>query len=63
MTSAEPRVLMLAPYCYPATGAEAIVTSKLAVALLEAGWQVTVLTDSEAGRFYPATNLERFKVL
>ena len=63
MTSAEPRVLMLAPYYYPATGAEAIVTSKLAVALLEAGWQVTVLTDSEAGRFYPATNLERFKVL
>ena len=44
-----PRVLIFAPYCYPPTGAEAIVTSKLVLAMLEAGWKVKVISQADTG--------------
>lgn len=52
--TAKPRILMIAPQCYPPAGAEAIVTAKLLLAFLEAGWEVDVIGQAEAGQFYPA---------
>jgi Glycosyl transferase 4-like domain len=63
VTTSAPRVLMLAPYCYPPAGAESIVAAKLAVALIEAGWQVTIVTDPDNEAFYPAAGSARFRAL
>lgn len=52
---ASPRILMIAPYCYPPTCAEAIVNAKLALAMREAGWQVDVVTcHSDDSKWYPS---------
>lgn len=50
----KPRILMIAPQCYPPAGAEAIVTAKLLLTFLEAGWEVDVIGQTEAGQFYPS---------
>lgn len=53
MMVAKPHILMIAPQCYPPAGAEAIVTAKLLLAFLDAGWEVDVIGQTEAGQFYP----------
>jgi hypothetical protein len=63
VTPTKPRLLMVAPYCYPPMGAEAIVTTKLAVAFLEAGWDLVIVTDSQIEGFYPLGTGGRFKAL
>ena len=52
----KPRILLFAPLCYPPAGSEAIVTSKLVLAMLEAGWKVDVITQGDFGHFYPTTD-------
>jgi len=49
-----PRVLLFAPECFPPAGAEAIVTAKLVLAVLEAGWTIDVICQARAGQYYPA---------
>ena len=49
----KPRILLFAPLCYPPAGSEAIVTSKLVLAMLDAGWDVDVITQGDFGHFYP----------
>jgi glycosyltransferase involved in cell wall biosynthesis len=46
-----PRILMLAPQCFPLYSPEAIVSAKLALAAVQAGWHVDVLSGphSRAG--------------
>jgi hypothetical protein len=44
MVPGKPRILMLAPECFPAYGAEAIVNAKLALAALDAGWKIDVVS-------------------
>jgi hypothetical protein len=46
-------VLMFAPLCYPPEGSEAIVTCKLVLAMIDAGWKMTVISQSDFGHFYP----------
>jgi glycosyltransferase involved in cell wall biosynthesis len=53
MQTDKPRVLMFAPFCYPPAGAEAIVTAKLLLAFLDAGWDIDVISQKNAGQFYP----------
>jgi glycosyltransferase involved in cell wall biosynthesis len=53
MRTDKPRVLMFAPFCYPPAGAEAIVTAKLLLAALDAGWDIDVISQKNAGQFYP----------
>lgn len=55
-TGTNVRVLLFSPYCYPLTGAEAIVSAKLAITLLNAGLEVDVITHSEVARYYPETD-------
>jgi len=50
----KPRILMFAPLCYPPAGSEAIVTSKLVLAMLNAGWEIDVISQSDFGQRYPA---------
>lgn len=45
---------MFAPLCYPPAGSEAIVTCKLLVAMVDAGWYVDVVTQSDYGQYYPS---------
>lgn len=40
MSASPPRVLMIAPYCFPPVNAEAIVNCKLALAMLQVGWSL-----------------------
>lgn len=44
---------MFAPFCYPPASAEAIVTSKLLLAMIDAGWEIDVIAQKDAGQFYP----------
>jgi len=53
MHTESPRVLMFAPFCYPPASAEAIVTAKLLLAALDAGWEIDVISQTNAGQFYP----------
>lgn len=53
MSFRSPRILLFAPECYPPAGAEAIVTSKLVLAALEAGWRIDVVCQAKAGQYYP----------
>lgn len=54
MSASPPRVLMIAPYCFPPVNAEAIVNCKLALAMLQAGWSLDVVADqASVVRFYP----------
>jgi glycosyltransferase involved in cell wall biosynthesis len=46
---------MFAPYCYPPAGSEAIVTSKLLLAMIDAGWEIDVISQSDFGHYYPAS--------
>jgi glycosyltransferase involved in cell wall biosynthesis len=50
-----PRILMIAPLCYPPYNPEAFVNANLVLTFLHAGWQVEVLTMSIAKlfRWYP----------
>jgi glycosyltransferase involved in cell wall biosynthesis len=48
-----PSILMFAPVCYPPANPEGIVTSKLVLAMLKAGWHVDVITSNRWAR-YPA---------
>lgn len=54
---------MFAPLCYPPAGSEAIVTSKLVLAMIEAGWKVTVISQSDFGHYYPASENDKWKPL
>lgn len=56
--TAKPKILLFAPLCYPPAGSEAIVTSKLVIAMIEAGWHIDVITQADFGQFYPS-NKER----
>src|SRR5512136_416226 len=56
MGSGQPKVLMFAPLCYPPAGSEAIATSKLLLAALDAGWEIDVISQSDFGQYYPTTN-------
>lgn len=51
-----PRILMIAPLCYPPNNPEAFVNANLAKAFIDAEWQLSVLTDSdeEQCRWYPS---------
>jgi len=46
---------MFAPYCYPPAGSEAIVTCKLLLVMLDAGWEVDVISQSDFGHYYPTS--------
>jgi hypothetical protein len=50
-----PRILMFAPLCYPPAGPEAIAAAKLLLAMLDAGWGVDVISQTDFGQYYPAT--------
>lgn len=54
---------MFAPLCYPPAGSEAIVTSKLVLAMIEAGWQVRVIAQSDFGLYYPSSENDHWKPL
>ncbi len=58
-----PSVLIFAPLCYPPDGAEAIVTSKLVLAMIEAGWKVRVISQADFGNFYPADDNDNWRPL
>lgn len=51
----KPKILMFAPFCYPPAGAEAIVTSKLLLTMLNGGWEIDVISQANAGQFYPVS--------
>ena len=63
MESKSPRILMFAPLCYPPAGSEAIVTSKLVLAMIDAGWDVKVISQSDFGHSYPASDNDHWKPL
>lgn len=63
MNSKRPRILMFAPLCYPPAGSEAIVTSKLVLAMIEAGWIIKVISQSDFGHYYPTSENEHWKPL
>lgn len=63
MVSKRLRILMFAPLCYPPAGAEAIVTSKLVLAMIDAGWDVKVISQSDFGHSYPTTDNDNWKPL
>ena len=63
MQKNNPRVLMFAPSCYPPSGAEAIVTSKLVLAMIDAGWQVKVISQADFSQFYPTYEHANWKPL
>lgn len=44
---------MFAPFCYPPASAESIVTAKLLLAFLDAGWEIDVIAQADSGQFYP----------
>lgn len=51
----KPRVLMVAPFCFPPRNAEAFVNVKLVEAMLDDGWTVDVITDGRChSQYYPA---------
>lgn len=54
---------MFAPSCYPPSGAEAIVTAKLVLAMIGAGWQVKVIAQADFSQFYPFSNNDIWKLL
>jgi hypothetical protein len=54
LSGLQTRVLLFAPECFPPAGAEAIVTAKLVLAALDAGWAIDVICQARAGQFYPA---------
>jgi glycosyltransferase involved in cell wall biosynthesis len=47
---------MFAPLCYPPAGSEAIATAKLLLAMLDAGWELDVISQADFGQYYP-TNM------
>jgi hypothetical protein len=59
----KPRVLMFAPFCYPPAGSEAIVTSKLVLAMIEAGWKIKVISQADFGHYYPTSDNDHWKPL
>ncbi len=59
----KPRILMLAPACYPLTGAECIVNAKLVLAMLRDGWEVDVLSFRHKGVFYPDAPEARWRMV
>lgn len=49
-----PRILMIAPVCFPPNNPEAFVNSNLAATFIAAGWHVTILTQSsKKDAWYP----------
>jgi len=48
-----PKILLIAPCCFPPSGSEAIVNAKLVFAMLEKGWQVDVISSDTDGYGYP----------
>jgi glycosyltransferase involved in cell wall biosynthesis len=41
----KPNILMIAPFCFPPAQPEALVNAKLAIAMIEAGWHVDIVTE------------------
>jgi len=56
MSTDKPRILMFAPFCYPPAGSEAIVTSKLLLAMIDAGWHIDVISQADFGHYYPVSS-------
>jgi len=50
-------ILMLAPACHPVSSSEAIVNAKLALAFLEAGWRIDIISENRSG-YYPGADEE-----
>lgn len=48
-----PRILMFAPLCYPPASSEAIAAAKLLLAMLDAGWELDVISQADFGQYYP----------
>jgi hypothetical protein len=63
MNNMHHRILMIAPLCYPPAGAESIVTSKLVLAMIDAGWDVKMLSQSKSNHFYPVSDKDDWKPL
>jgi hypothetical protein len=63
MDSKSPRILMFAPLCYPPAGSEAIVTSKLVLAMIEEGWKIKVISQADFGHYYPTTDNDHWTPL
>src|SRR5574340_349273 len=63
MNTKHPRILMFAPLCYPPAGSEAIVTSKLVLAMIEAGWKITVISQADFGHYYPTSENDHWEPL
>ena len=53
MSIENPRILMFSPFCFPPSSAESIVTAKLLIAFLDAGWEIDVIGQADSGQFYP----------
>ncbi|MCP2500237.1 MAG: hypothetical protein NCA08_01510 [Deltaproteobacteria bacterium] len=49
----KPRILMIAPSCYPPGNPEAFVNANLVLAALEDGWHVDVITMENLPHWYP----------
>jgi hypothetical protein len=43
--------------CYPPGGSEAIATAKLLLAVLDAGWEIDVISHADFWHYYP-TNVD-----
>ncbi len=54
LSDSKPSILMFAPSCLPATGAEATVNAKLALAMHTAGWKIDVITRWPRNQYYPS---------
>lgn len=63
MENNKPRVLIFAPLCYPPTGSEAIVTSKLVLGMIDSGWHVKVVSQADFGHFYPCSDNDYWKLV
>jgi glycosyltransferase involved in cell wall biosynthesis len=60
MDDRQPSILMFAPLCYPPAGSEAIVTAKLVLAMIEAGWKIKVITQADFGHYYPTSDNDQW---
>lgn len=57
------KILMIAPACFPVTGAEAIVNSKLALGFMEYGYEIDIVTSDSKLSPYPSYGGECWKDL
>lgn len=54
------KILMFAPYGYPPTTSEGIVTSKLLLCMLRRGWSVDLITENHGNAIYPSPKDDYF---